>query len=558
MITITEKPTKKCPGVTSLFVTFPFKRVLVDEIKLLPTVFYNDKTREWELPINGLAEFLDRVCAYEDFTLNLMDIQEKESVHYDIGPYKTEPFPHQLEAIQYGLNHDNWLLLDLPGLGKSMSMINLAKELKEKRGIEHCLIICGINSLKTNWLTEIHKHSDLSAVILGSRINRNGRLVVDGIQARLAHLKKPIEEFFIITNIETLRSKEIVEALRKNKYNKFDMCVLDEAHCVKNSQSAQGSALLKLNYFKYKIGLTGTLLLNSPFETYVPLKWIGMERSSFSNFKHYYGIFGGPFNNILNGYKNMPILKNQLSQCSLRRGKELLNLPPKTIINEYVDMTSKQEEFYENIKQGIIDQVDKVHMDTNSILGCIARFRQATVLPDILTTENIPSAKMDRAVDLAEQLIESGEKVVIFSTFKAPVYKIRDLLQKYPSVIGTGDQDDAALEEAKQTFQNDPECKLFIGTWSKSGTGITLNAASYMIFLDTPYTSGVYEQAQDRIHRIGTKNPVFIYHLITKNTVDERVLDILEDKKAISEYVIDDEITESGLESLRKYIQELI
>ena len=99
---------------------------------------------------------------------------------------------------------------------------------------------------------------------------------------------------------------------------------------------------------------------------------------------------------------------------------------------------------------------------------------------------------------------------------------------------------------------------MFLGTWSKAGTGITLNAASYMIFLDTPWTDGVFQQAQDRIHRIGTNKPVFIYNLVTKDTIDERVLEIVTDKKAIASYVVDDEITEQTIDSLRKYIAELI
>jgi SNF2 family DNA or RNA helicase len=98
---------------------------------------------------------------------------------------------------------------------------------------------------------------------------------------------------------------------------------------------------------------------------------------------------------------------------------------------------------------------------------------------------------------------------------------------------------------------------VFLGTWSKCGTGITLTAASYMIFLDTPWTDAVWTQAQDRIYRIGSKNPVFIYNLIARGTVDERVLEIVTDKKHIASYVVDDEITDAGIESLRKYIEEL-
>lgn len=89
------------------------------------------------------------------------------------------------------------------------------------------------------------------------------------------------------------------------------------------------------------------------------------------------------------------------------------------------------------------------------------------------------------------------------------------------------------------------------------GTGITLNAASYAIFIDTPWTSSAYLQAQDRIYRIGTNKPVIIYNLICKDTIDERVLEIIEDKEAISDYIVDDKISDKSINSLRKYIEEL-
>lgn len=557
MIRIEERITQKVPGETSLFVTFDFQRIIVDELKLLPNCFYHDKTKEWEVPLTCLAELLDRINLYDEITLQLLPYQIPTQQVYSLDEYKITPFPHQLEAIQWAINQKRGLLLDMPGLGKTGSMIWTAQELRKIYGIDHCLVICGINTLKMNWLMEINKLCDLDATILGSRINKKGNLVVDGVPKRVEHLKRPIEEFFVITNIETLRSDEIIKAINKGP-NKFDMIVLDEAHTCKSCESQQGRNLLKLKNATFKIAMTGTLLLNSPFDCYMPLKWIGQERSTFSNYKYYYGNFGGPFNNILQGYKNLGVLKHQLSRCSLRRTKDILNLPDKTIINEFIEMNPQQEQFYENIKKGIIDQVDLVTMNTASLLGCIARFRQATALPQMLTSENIESSKIERAIDLASQLIESGEKVVIFSTFKAPVYELMKKLAHYSPLIGTGDQEDYEVETAKEMFQTDPTKKLFIGTWQKCGTGITLNAASYMIFIDTPYTAGVYEQAQDRIHRIGTKRPVFIYNLITKNTIDERVLEIVEDKKAISDYVIDNEITQTGLNSLRKYITELM
>lgn len=557
MIRIVEAPTRKLPGLSSLFITFDFNRQLVDEIKLLETRIFDENHKDWEIPTADLSKILDIFTNIDDIDLQLMSTEENKSIEYSLGEYKTKPFDHQLEGIQYGLNHDKWLLLDAPGLGKTLQITYLAKELKEKRNLQKCLIICGLNTLKSNWKSEIEKHSDLTCTILGGRINRKGRFVVDGVAKRVEQLKKPIKEFITITNIETLRSDEIIKTLLKGP-NNFDMIVLDEAHVCKNKNSAQGDHLLKLNKAKYRIALTGTLLLNSPLDCYVPMKWIGIEKANLSNFKSYYCRYGGVFGKDIIGYKNIGNLKEHLEKYSLRRTKDILNLPPKTIINELVDMNKDQETFYENIKNGIIDQVDKVHMSNANLLGVVTRLRQATALPSILTTENISSAKIDRAVDLATQLIENGEKVVIFGTFKEPMYEIARRLDEYNYVIGTGDLSDSEVAANKDRFQEDPSISAFIGTWQKCGTGITLNAASYMIFLDCPWTNGVFEQAQDRIHRIGTKNPVFIYHLITKDTIDERVNEIVNDKGAMADFIIDDEIlNENALNSLRKYIAEL-
>lgn len=558
MITIQERQTVKVPGITSLFVSFDFNRAIVDEIKLLDGCVFNAETKEWEMPLTNLAEFLDRVCVHDQINLQLQEYKDKETVNYTLQQYPTKPFSYQEEGIQFGLNHDKWLLLDAPGLGKTLQLTYLAQELKERQGLQHCLIICGINTLKTNWKNEIEKHSNLSCRILGQRITKKGNLVVDGIQERLKQLKEPIEEFFIITNVETLRDDKIVQAILKNKHNKFDMIVVDEVHKCKSNQSQQGKNLLKLNKAKYQVGATGTLLLNNPLDAYVPLKWIGAERSNYSTFRYYYCNYGGPFGNMLVGFKNVHVLQDQIKKYSLRRTKDILDLPPKNIIHEYVDMSDAQSIFYENVKAGIAQSADKVKLNAANVLSLVTRLRQATACPSILTSESIPSAKIDRAEDLAEQILTSGYKLVIFSTFKQTVYELAQRLKQYKLVIATGDQKDFEIENAKKQFQEDPATQVFIGTWQKCGTGITLTAASYLIFIDTPFTEAEFTQASDRIYRIGTKESVFIYNLVTRSTVDERVLELVTDKGALADYVVDDKITPQGLESLRKYIEEII
>lgn len=559
MISIVQQENKKIPGESSLFISFQYNPTIVEIIKQCVVHSYDKNSHIWEVPLTSLSYLLDNLCQVDDIKLSLL-VDKKEDINYnkiEIGPYKTTPFKYQEEGIKYGLAHDKWLLLDAPGLGKSLQLIYLAKELKQRENIQHCLIICGVNTLKANWKKEIQIHSDLSCRILGEKVSKKGNVSVGSIQDRLNDLKTPIEEFFVITNIQTLRDDDIVKEINKSKTNTFDMIIFDECHTAKSPTAQQTKGLMKLKDAKYKIAATGTLLLNNPIDAYVPLKWIDAEKSTFTNFKYYYCNYGGPFNNILLGFKNISVLKNQIENHSLRRTKDLLDLPEKTIINEYLDMNDDQKIFYDNIKNGIKDQVDKVDLNTATILSMVTRLRQATALPSILTTENISSAKVDRCCELVEQIIDNGDKVVIFSTFKDTLVPVFERLQKYNPTLNTGDVKDEVISSNIDDFQQTDNSKVFMCTWQRMGVGVTLTKASYAIFLDTPWTSAVYQQAQDRIHRIGSKEPVFIYNLICNDTIDERVLEIVEDKEALSDYVIDDKITTKSITSLKKYLEEI-
>lgn len=556
MIILEERKNTKIPGTTSLYISFPYNKEIIDNLKTTQMYYYDDKLHEWEVPITSLAEIVDLLSPIDDIQMNFLNANDKKEKTFKLDTYKTKPFSYQEDGIQYGLNHDKWLLLDAPGLGKTLQLTYLAQELKNRKNIQHCLIICGINTLKTNWKKEIKKHSNLSCMILGERVNSKGKTVFEGVSYRLNQLNNPIDEFFVITNVETLRDDKIVKALNKGK-NKFDMIIFDEIHTCKSPTSIQGKNLLKLKSAKYKIGATGTLLMNNPLDTYMPLKWIGAENATYTNYKYYYCLYGGQFGNELLGYRNLDTLKHMLSTCSLRRDKSLLNLPPKTIINESVDMPDRQRHFYDNIKAGIKDEVDKVKLNTAMVLGLVLRLRQATAYPGILSTENIPSGKIDRCCDLVEQIVSCGNKVVIFSTFKETLTELQNRLSLYNPLLCTGDLDDDEISTNVDKFQTIDKHKVFMGTWQKGGTGLTLTAANYMIFIDTPWTNAAFEQACDRIYRIGTDKPVFIYNLIANDSIDERVLEIVNDKAALADYIIDDTITDSGLNSLRKYIEEL-
>ena len=328
-------------------------------------------------------------------------------------------------------------------------------------------------------------------------------------------------------------------------------------HNCKSNQSAQGHNLLKLSA-DYAIGLSGTIILNNPLDAFVPLKWIGVEQASLTDFKGMYCVFGGFGGKQIEGYKNLDLLKEVLQSCSLRRTKdEFADLPPKTVINEVLEMNTEHKKFYENIKAGIKEECDKVELKANNILSLTTRLRQATSCPTALTTSDILSIKLERAVELVDEIISNGDKVLIMSTFKEPINQLQRMLSQYNPLIGTGDLSDDIVSKNNELFQTDPNYKVFLGTVQKIGTGLTFNAATYAIFIDTPWTEALQTQAEDRIHRITSTKPVFIYRLICRDTIDELIAQILETKKAFSDFIVDDIVTETALSILKNYIEEL-
>lgn len=560
MILIEENKAKKIPGGNSLFISFSYNEKIVSTIKTFSDVYnYDKKTKVWEVPIINLSRLLDNLCNIDEITLKLLKDKSnnKETNKKITSKLKTKPYPYQQQGIEYGINHDKFLLLDAPGLGKTLQMIYTAQELKKTEKLEHCLIICGVNTLKNNWKKEIQTHSNLSCRILGEKTNSKGNVIIGSVKERLDQLKHPIKEFFVITNVETLRNNDIVKEINNGKINKFDMIVVDEVHRCKSPTSQQGKNLLKLTKAKHRIGLSGTVLMNNPLDCYVPLKWLGIETCTNSNFKYFYCNYGGPFNNELIGYKNINVLKDMLENNSLRRTKDLLDLPEKTIIHEFVDMETSQSNFYENIKNGIVEQVDKVHISTTSLLAMISRLRQATACPTYLTTENIPSAKIDRAIDIIEQIIDNDNKVVVYSMFKETLNVLQEKLKSYNPLLCTGDIKDDIISSNIDKFQNTNESKIMLATCQKMGTGITLTSANYAIFIDCPWTQADCLQCEDRVHRIGSKEPVFIYYLWTNNTIDTKVKDIVETKGILSDYVIDNTYQPQFLDKLKKIIEDL-
>ena len=540
MITIIEAPSKKLPCVSSLFFKINYNPTLFFTLRQSPDSEYDDKTKMFEFSQNKLFFLVNVMTEYD----NVKYLPLKEGVsapepHHEFT-FKFKPYSYQLDGINYGLTHNKWLLLDDQGLGKTLQMIYLAEVLKKEQGLKHCLVVCGINSLKFNWVREIKKLSNLDYQILGQSFTKTGKLKIGSVADRCKALENPIEEFFVITNKETLQSKEFLKSFRKKK-NIFDMIVVDECHKLKSPTSQASKTLLKLDA-KYKIALTGTIIMNDPENAYIPLKWTENTHANFSGFKKLYNVYGGFGGVQVIGYKNLDILQELIASCSLRRLKdEVLDLPEKTYLREYVELLPNQKELYDDVSNSITAELDLLPNKMNIIqeLAMNVRLRQITEYPGILSSLITESAKLDRMEELVENIVAQGDKVLVYTNFRASADEICRRLEKYNPVCCTGETKDEEIDYNKDLFQNDNSCKVMVATWQKMGTGHTLTAASYVIFVSTPFTNADFEQAADRIYRIGQNKHCFIITIITKDTYDERVQEIIDRKEDLSGYLVD-------------------
>jgi len=546
MINVKIAKAKKCYDVESAFsvyITFDYDQRIVDTIKALPQRFYNADKKEWEAPLPALKTVVDTLPMFDfDITgpyINL--IEEKPVAEIPANfKFKTKPFKHQIEGFEYGLANNRWLLGDEQGLGKTKQVIDIAVAKKLQKGYKHCLIICGVNGLKWNWLNEIATHSNEEGYILGQRFKSMHR-VIGSMSDRLEDLRniKHIGSYFLITNVETMRNEAIVKEIQKLcKDGTIGIVAIDEIHKCKNPASQQGKGILKIQP-ECRIAMTGTPLMNTPFDLYIVLKWLGYEGHSFSAFKNHYAMYGGFGGYEVVGYRYLDELQKQLDKIMLRRlKKDVLDLPEKTHIDEFVEMTPKQAQIYREVTADIKMNIDQIKMQNNPLAELI-RMRQATGYTGILSSTVKESAKLDRMEELVEEAVENGKKVVIFSNWTQMTNVIYDRLHKYGALMITGETADKDRMNFVNAFQTKPDRKVIIGTIGAMGTGLTLSAGTVEIFMDEPWNRANKEQAEDRCHRVGTKENVTIYTILCKDTIDERIHELVERKGAMADALVD-------------------
>lgn len=576
---------------------FKYDPQLISLVKNVPGRLYVPQGKYWTIPDSHLGFLMNEIkgTPYE----KALQIQSTENIDQNesIDPTKEIPdidisdvdiyvkdggslYNHQLAFLKYAKAKERkgFILADDPGCGKTAEIINYALYQRKRYGYKHCLVIACVNVAKYSWQDDIAKHTNgkEQGYILGSRVitrgkrkgqiryNGSGEDKVDDLKSghMYADEEAPELPFFIITNIESIGrtkagKKYILEEAIINMIESGDisMISIDECHKNMSPQSTQGKVILDIKKRTDRkvqwIPMTGTPIRNKPIDVYTPLKLVdGHAFKSFYLWSHQFCIFGGYGGYEIMGYKNIPLLKEMLQGNMLRREKsEVLDLPPKVHMIEYVENTPYQQNLYDSIAQEIYENKDSILGEINP-LAHMLRLRQINGSPELVDDELVVdddylkfNAKLARLVELVDDIVENGEKVIIFSNWVEPLRNIYKFIsKKHKTCCYTGTMKEADREKHKRVFQTNPDYKVIIGTIGAMGVSATLTAATNVIFYDDCWTPSDKEQAEDRSYRIGTTKSVNIYTLVSKGTIDEYVYKILEDKAAIAKFIVDDKL----------------
>lgn len=402
---------------------------------------------------------------------------------------------------------ENILLADEQGLGKTAQAIIGAIH----SHFVPCFIILCPSSLKINWQREFLKWSDISESEI--QIIRKGKDTIDQ------------NKRVVIVNYDLLKSRYIFDQLQE--YD-ADVIILDEAHYLKSPTALRTKTALKLTKASRKtIAITGTPVLNRPIELFPLLNAISPETiapyNDYRKFAYHfckaYTDHWGHFN--VDGADNLEELNIRLrATCMIRRlKKDVLDqlpekMPPQIITFE---QDSATKAIIKSEKKLDIEDLKRYPAKMN--IGEAAKLRHELAI-----------AKLPKCIEFIEERLMNGNKLVVFAYHRDVISRILEAF-KLESAWVVGGMTDDTKQCHIDNFQNNPHCKIFIGQIQAAGVGITLTAASDVIFVENSWTPGEIDQCIDRCHRIGQKNSVTTTFLTVENSIEETMLKVVYDKR---------------------------
>lgn len=454
-----------------------------------------------------------------------------ENVVIDYEKYSHRPpLEHQKEAVQKLVENKKFILADDMGLGKTTSTIIAALE----TGAKKILIICPA-SLKINWQREIENYSNRTTSI------------IEG--------KKWEDADFVIINYDIIKNfhedKKKSESTIVN--SKFDLVIIDEAHYVQNAQAQRTKLINDIGRKVERVWLlTGTPITSRPINYFnllnlidspVAQNWMAYVKRYCNGFQ-----FQAGRRKIWNvsGASNLEELRDRTSPLVLRRLKEnVLDLPEKIITPVYLRLKSKE---YEELMGEYYDWYDKSGESDSLTL----QFTKLTKVRQVIAEE-----KTKATIELCENIIEQGKKVIVFTNFTKSLEMILQHFGKN-AVRLDGQMSQKERQVSVDRFQNEENVTIFVGNIKAAGVGITLTAAEAVVMNDLSFLPSDHSQAEDRSYRYGQKNNVLVYYPIFDNTVEGIIYDILKKKKNIFETIMGDNANSmDSVEEIMNLINEM-
>jgi SWI/SNF-related matrix-associated actin-dependent regulator 1 of chromatin subfamily A len=437
----------------------------------------------------------------------------ERKVEIDYSKYSNRPpLNHQKEAIEKLVGNDKFILADDMGLGKTTSTVIASLE----SGIKKVLIVCPA-SLKINWKREIANYTDRSVSIIEGKIWESADFV--------------IINYDILKNFHDPQDRKNSVILNEG----FDLIVADEAHYIQNTQAARTKIA---NDIINKVGkvwlLTGTPMTSRPMNYYnllnlvespVAFNWMGYVRRYCNGYQFTVGR-----KKIWNvqGASNLEELRDRTKPQVLRRLKEeILDLPDKIITPIYLKLKSRD---YEELMGEYYRWFDQ----SNESGSLTVQFSKLMKVRQVIAEE-----KIKNTCEIAENIVEQGKKVIIFTNFTDTLNQITEHFGK-SAVKLDGSMSKQERQKAVDRFQEDEKIQVFVGNIKAAGVGITLTAAEAVIMNDLSFVPSDHSQAEDRAYRYGQKNNVLVYYPIFENTIESIIYDILQNKKNIFEIVMGD------------------
>jgi len=466
---------------------------------------------------------------------------------------KATLYPYQREGILFSVRAGRALLADDMGLGKTVQAIAVAETMARLSGITKVLVISP-TSLKHQWKSEIETFTGRSAV------------VIEGLTPLRRELYRS-DSFFKLVNYELIyRDAELIEAWAP------DLIILDEAQRIKNWQTRTAQAVKRLES-PFALVLTGTPLENRIEELHSIMEFVDRHHlGPLYRFVHAHRLTdqGGK----VVGYKDLDKIRTSLGSIMIRRRKSevLKQLPERIDKNFFVPMTPEQMEIHQDYAEMVLRLVAKwrrykflSEADSLRLRIALAKMRMVADNTWLVDKKTVHGPKIGELETLLRELvIEGGEKIVIFSQWLRMNGLVEEVLERLGigHVHLNGSVPSKERKHLMSRFKSDPACKVFLST-DAGGVGLNLQSGSTVINLDIPWNPAILEQRIARVHRMGQKKPVRVINFISRNSIEERILDLLSFKKAVFAGALEEDgrdtvmLGESQLVSFMNSVEDL-